>query len=273
MLTCGRFTLALERPLIMGILNITPDSFSDGGALYSLDAVRQRAEEMLENGADILDIGGESTRPNAAEVSVQEELDRVLPVLEMLTGYQVPLSLDTRKTAVMHEALKQGCVDMINDICALEDDGALAEVARTSSAVCLMHMQGTPQTMQTAPEYRDVVSEVAAYLHKRGEAAMQHGIDKSRIVIDPGFGFGKRYHHNLALLQHLDELCHLPWPVLVGLSRKGFLGEITGRPVEARDVATSATSLLAAQQGAAIIRVHNVGATKDALKVLAAYAT
>jgi dihydropteroate synthase len=268
---CGRFHLSLDRPLVMGILNITPDSFSDAGRLNTLGAICECAETMLRQGVDILDIGGESTRPNAATVSIGEELDRVLPALEVLASYDVPLSLDTRKTEVMRQALATHHVDMINDICALEDAGALEAVTHSQAAVCLMHMQGTPQTMQIAPTYRDVVTEVTDYLQHRCEIALQQGIAKERIVIDPGFGFGKNYQHNLALFQHLDQLCKLSWPVLVGMSRKSMLGEMTGHPIDQRDVATAASSLLAAQQGVSIIRVHNVAATKDALSVLAAY--
>jgi dihydropteroate synthase len=271
MLSCGRFLLALDRPLVMGILNITPDSFSDANHLPTLGAICECAETMLKEGVDILDIGGESTRPNATPVSVEEELDRILPALEVLASYNVPLSLDTRKTEVMRQALASNHVDMINDIEALKDRGALELMASSQVAVCLMHMQGNPQIMQSAPAYTDVVTEIANYLQQRAEIAIQHGIATERIVIDPGFGFGKTYQHNVALFQQLDKLCRMPWPVLVGLSRKSMLGEITGRPVDQRDGATAASSLLAAQQGAAIIRVHNVAATKDALRVLAAY--
>ena len=267
MLTCGRFHLSLDCPLVMGILNITPDSFSDGGLLSTLGAVRQRVDAMLEEGVDILDVGGESTRPTAEFVSASEELDRVLPVLELLSTYNTPVSLDTRKAEVMREALSLGHVDMINDICALEDKDALNIVAGTQVAVCLMHMQGTPQTMQISPVYEDVVTDVADYLQKRCQTAMESGINKNRIVIDPGFGFGKNLAHNLALLQHIDRLCALPWPVLVGLSRKSMLGELTGRIPNQRDFATVASALIAAQKGASILRVHNVGAAKDMLKV------
>lgn len=270
MLQCGRFHLSLDRPLIMGVLNVTPDSFSDGGLLTTLGAVRQHVETMLENGVDILDVGGESTRPNATPVSATEELDRILPILELLSTYNTPISLDTRRAEVMGEALSLGCVDMINDICALEDKDALEIVAKTKAAVCLMHMQGTPQTMQKQPRYENVVAEVADYLQRRGQIAMEHGIDKNRIVIDPGFGFGKDFSHNLSLLQHMDQLCALPWPVLVGLSRKFMLGELTGRIPDQRDFATVAIKLLAVQRGASILRVHNVGAVRDMLKVWAA---
>lgn len=272
MLTCGRFILSVDRPLLMGILNITPDSFSDGGRLASLNAVKHRAELMLEEGVDILDIGGESTRPNATEISIDEELARVLPVLEVLAGYQIPLSLDTRKTLVMQAALQTGYVDMINDVCALEDKGALEAVAQSNAAVCLMHMQGKPQTMQNFPSYENVVTEVADYLQKRCQVALEYGIDKNRIVIDPGFGFGKNLSHNLDLLRHLDYFSRFSYPILAGLSRKSMLGEITERIPNQRDFATVAINLLAVQKGATILRVHNVGAAQDMLKVYRTYA-
>lgn len=265
-LHAGRFVLPLQRPLIMGILNVTPDSFSDGGRYLLPDAARTRAEAMLAEGADLLDIGGESTRPNAPLVSEQEEIDRVLPVLEALRDYPVPISLDTRRTAVMRAGLALG-VDLINDVAALEDDGAIAAVAASSAAVCLMHKQGTPQTMQQAPQYRDVVAEVIDYLATRVHAALAGGIAASRLLVDPGFGFGKTVEHNYALLARLGECARLA-PVLAGLSRKSMLGAVTGQDVPARRVAASvAAALLACQHGAAIVRVHDVAETRDALAV------
>ena len=265
-LHAGRFVLPLQRPLIMGILNVTPDSFSDGGRYLLPDAARARAEAMLAEGADLLDIGGESTRPNAPLVSEQEEIDRVLPVLEALRDYPVPISLDTRRTAVMRAGLALG-VDLINDVAALEDDGAIAAVAASSAAVCLMHKQGTPQTMQQAPQYRDVVAEVIDYLATRVHAALAGGIAASRLLVDPGFGFGKTVEHNYALLARLGECARLA-PVLAGLSRKSMLGAVTGQDVPARRVAASvAAALLACQHGAAIVRVHDVAETRDALAV------
>ena len=207
-LHAGRFVLSLQRPLIMGILNVTPDSFSDGGRYLLPDAARARAEAMLAEGADLLDIGGESTRPNAPLVSEQEEIDRVLPVLEALRDYPVPISLDTRRTAVMRAGLALG-VDLINDVAALEDEGAIAAVAASAAAVCLMHKQGTPQTMQQAPQYRDVVAEVIDYLAARAHAAQAGGIAASRLLVDPGFGFGKTVEHNYALLARLGECARL----------------------------------------------------------------
>lgn len=265
-LHAGRFVLPLQRPLIMGILNVTPDSFSDGGRYLLPDAARTRAEAMLAEGADLLDIGGESTRPNAPLVSEQEEIDRVLPVLEALRDYPVPISLDTRRTAVMRAGLALG-VDLINDVAALEDDGAIAAVAASSAAVCLMHKQGTPQTMQQAPQYRDVVAEVIDYLATRVHAALAGGIAASRLLVDPGFGFGKTVEHNYALLARLGECARLA-PVLAGLSRKSMLGAVTGQDVPARRVAASvAAALLACQHGAAIVRVHDVAETRDALAI------
>lgn len=265
-LHAGRFVLPLQRPLIMGILNVTPDSFSDGGRYLLPDAARTRAEAMLAEGADLLDIGGESTRPNAPLVSEQEEIDRVLPVLEALRDYPVPISLDTRRTAVMRAGLALG-VDLINDVAALEDDGAIAAVAASSAAVCLMHKQGTLQTMQQAPQYRDVVAEVIDYLATRVHAALAGGIAASRLLVDPGFGFGKTVEHNYALLARLGECARLA-PVLAGLSRKSMLGAVTGQDVPARRVAASvAAALLACQHGAAIVRVHDVAETRDALAI------
>ena len=265
-LHAGRFVLSLQRPLIMGILNVTPDSFSDGGRYLLPDAARARAEAMLAEGADLLDIGGESTRPNAPLVSEQEEIDRVLPVLEALRDYPVPISLDTRRTVVMRAGLALG-VDLINDVAALEDDDAIAAVAASSAAVCLMHKQGTPQTMQQAPQYRDVVAEVIDYLATRVHAALAGGIAASRLLVDPGFGFGKTVEHNYALLARLGECARLA-PVLAGLSRKSMLGAVTGQDVPARRVAASvAAALLACQHGAAIVRVHDVAETRDALAV------
>lgn len=251
----------------MGVLNVTPDSFSDGGHFLQPDAALSRAKQMVCDGADILDIGGESTRPGAACVSVQEELDRVMPVIEALYPLNIPLSLDTRRTEVMREGLRLG-VDMINDIGALEAPGALDLVASTRVAVCLMHKQGEPSTMQQQPVYDDVVDEVAYYLEARVAAALKADVDAQRLVIDPGFGFGKTLEHNLALLRGLRRLGSLP--ILAGLSRKTMLGQITGQAVGDRVFASVAAALLAVQQGAAIVRVHDVAATRDVLKVYAA---
>ncbi|WP_028455338.1 dihydropteroate synthase [Chitinilyticum litopenaei] len=267
---CGRFRLALDRPLVMGIVNVTPDSFSDGGRHASTAAAVAHARRLIEEGADILDIGGESTRPGAAFVPEQEEIDRVLPVLEALLGDGVPLSIDTRKPAVMAAALAVG-VDLVNDIAALEGDGALALLAGHSAGVCLMHKQGEPQTMQAAPVYSDVVAEVSGYLLERHAHACLAGITAERILLDPGFGFGKNFEHNRELFRALPEmLAQLPAPLLVGVSRKRMLGDITGRAVDARMPASVAAALLAALAGVAVIRVHDVSETVDALQVLAA---
>jgi dihydropteroate synthase len=270
MLHCGKFHFDLARPLVMGIVNVTPDSFSDGGRHASTALAIAHARMLLEEGADILDIGGESTRPGAAEVSVQEELDRVLPVIEGLRGEGVPLSIDTWKPEVMRAALDAGAC-LVNDVNALQAEGALAAVAQSDAAVCLMHKQGTPRTMQQQPEYRDVVAEVLAFLRERIMAAEAAGIARARICIDPGFGFGKTLAHNLALLRGIPELNTLGVPLLAGLSRKSMLGAITGRGVDERLAASVAAAMLAVQQGAAIVRVHDVRETVDALKVWQAY--
>jgi dihydropteroate synthase len=266
LLRCNQFQLGLTRPLIMGILNVTPDSFSDGGCHMRLEAALEHAQRLMAEGADMLDIGGESTRPGAELVSVQQELDRVMPVIEGLRGAPVPLSVDTSKPEVMRAALAAG-VAMVNDIAALQQPGALEAVAATGAAVCLMHMKGTPQTMQEQACYVDVVSEVREFLRGRITAAEAAGVARERIVVDPGFGFGKTQAHNLALLRGLGGFAELGVPVLVGLSRKSMLGKIAGQDVGQRLAASLAAALLAVQRGANIVRVHDVRATVDALKV------
>ncbi len=265
-LHCGKFQLNLSRPVVMGIVNVTPDSFSDGGRHLSTAAAIAHAFQLIEEGADILDIGGESTRPGAAAVSEQEELDRVLPVLEGLCGVAVPISIDTYKSNVMRAAIHAGA-SMVNDVNALQAEGALQVVAQSEAAVCLMHKQGTPQSMQQRPNYRDVVGEVSAFLRERIAATEAAGIPRERIVIDPGFGFGKTLAHNLKLLRHLDSLCELGVPVMAGLSRKSILGAITGREVDDRMAASVAAAMLAVQRGASIVRVHDVRETVDVLKI------
>lgn len=265
-LTAGRFTLLLDRPLIMGVLNITPDSFSDGGRFLHAATAIEHGRRLVEEGADILDIGGESTRPGAAELSLQEEADRVLPVLEALRALPVPISVDTRKPQLMHQALAAGA-DMINDIEALQRPGALGAVASANCALCLMHMKGNPGTMQVAPTYEDVTAEVKAFLVGRVEACIQAGIDRGRLAVDPGFGFGKTPQHNLALLRGLNQLGAIGVPIIAGLSRKSLLGRITGRDVRDRLAASVAAAMLAVDRGAAIVRVHDVAATRDALLV------
>jgi len=251
----------------MGIVNVTPDSFSDGGRHLARDAALAHAYRLLEEGADILDIGGESTRPGSLPVSAQEELDRIMPVIEGLQGIPVPVSVDTTKPEVMRAALTAGA-SMVNDIAALQQPGALEAVAASKAAVCLMHMKGMPQTMQEQPHYGDVVREVKEFLHARIAAAEAAGIVRERIVVDPGFGFGKTLEHNLALLRNLGEFLELKAPVLAGLSRKSMLGKITGQDVEQRMPASIAAALLAVQRGASIVRVHDVRETADALKIL-----
>ncbi len=268
---CGRFSFAFDRPLLMGVVNVTPDSFSDGGKYGSLDSALAHARALIEEGADILDIGGESTRPGAEPVLLTEERRRVLPVIEALADCGVPVSVDTRKPELMAEAIRAGA-SMVNDIGALEEPSALEILARSRAGVCVMHKHGDPQTMQQNPAYAEVVTEVRDYLADRVRAATNAGIARERIVIDPGFGFGKTYEHNLALLRRLPELTALELPVLVGLSRKAMLGRITGRSAGERVHASVAAALFAAQQGAHILRVHDVTATRDALAVWAALA-
>ena len=265
-LHCGPFRLDLSRPLVMGIVNATPDSFSDGGQHLRRDAAITHAQQLIAEGADILDIGGESTRPGAQPVSVREELERVLPIIEGLRGISVPLSVDTCKPEVMRAAIAAG-VHMVNDINALQDAAALDVVAASGCAVCLMHKQGNPQTMQQQPHYDDVVAEVGAFLRERLAAAEAAGIARERIAIDPGFGFGKTLAHNLNLLRHLGNLRELGVPVMAGLSRKSMLGAITGQDVNHRASASIAAALIAVQHGASIVRVHDVRETVDALKI------
>lgn len=253
----------------MGIVNLTDDSFSgDGLRGQAANAVAQGLR-MVEEGADLLDLGAESSRPGAEPVSAQQEADRLLPVIEALRGCGVPLSVDTVKPDIMTAALTAGA-DMINDIAALRAPGAIEAVAASNAAVCLMHMQGEPRTMQSDPRYGDVVAEVASFLDARVAACTAAGIDKNRIVIDPGIGFGKTLAHNLALLRHLDRLAASGLPVLAGISRKSMLGVITGRPVVERMPASIAAALLAVRRGATVVRVHDVAATRDALLVLRA---
>ena len=265
-LQCGPFKLSLERPLVMGVVNVTPDSFSDGGLYASAQQAVAHARRLVEEGADILDIGGESTRPGSAPVALDEERQRVLPVLEALAGCGVPLSVDTRKPEFMLEAIAAGAA-MINDVTALTAPAALEAVAQAPVAVCLMHMQGDPGTMQESPTYRDVVREVRDYLAQRVAAAEQAGIARDRIVVDPGFGFGKTVEHNLALLRSLAEFSSLGVALLAGLSRKAMLGKLTGREPQERVHASIAAALLAVRNGAQIVRVHDVAATRDALAV------
>ena len=256
-----------SRTYIMGIINMTPDSFSGDGLGMDAEAAVARAKRFVEEGADILDIGGESSRPGARAVAEAEELQRVLPVLKALKD--VPVSIDTRRPSVMRAVLAEGA-SMINDIEALSAPGALDAVADTDCAVCLMHKKGDPATMQQAPDYQDVALEVRDFLSSRISACQISGIEKDRITIDPGFGFGKTVQHNFTLLKRLPELAALGVPVVAGWSRKSTLGAITGRPVGERLAASLAAALLAAQQGATILRVHDVRETRDALAVMRA---
>jgi len=272
---CGKFKLDLTTPRVMGIVNVTPDSFSDGGKFAATNLAIEHALRLASEGADILDIGGESTRPNATPVSLQEELDRVIPVIEgLMKQVNIPLSIDTYKPQVMQAAIAAGA-SMVNDVRALQEDGALEIVAKSNAGVCLMHMQGTPQTMQNHPHYDDVVNDIKAFLMARLQATMNEtnghaGIGASRIVLDPGFGFGKTREHNITLIRKLESFAELGQPLLVGLSRKSVLGQVTGKNVDARLYASIAASVIAAQKGARILRVHDVGATVEALKVVSA---
>jgi len=265
-LQCGKFRLSLARPLIMGVVNITPDSFSDGGSFATASTALAHARRLVDEGADLIDIGGESTRPGAGGVALEEERRRVLPVLEQLAGGTVPVSIDTQKPELMREAIAAGA-SMINDVNALQAPGALAAVAQSGVAVCLMHMQGTPADMQTDPHYEDVVAEVLEFFGDRMRAAHAAGIAPDRIVLDPGFGFGKTLEHNLELLRRLDRFNTTGAVVLAGLSRKGMLGRLTGREVDERVYASIAAALIAVENGARIVRVHDVAATRDALAV------
>jgi len=263
---CGKFRLSLERPLIMGVVNITPDSFSDGGRFATAHAAATHARRLIDEGADIIDLGGESTRPGSQSVMLDDERRRVLPVLEQLAGTTVPISIDTQKPELMQEAIAAGAA-MINDINSLQAAGALAVIADSDAAVCLMHKQGTPADMQIAPHYHDVVKEVADFLGERVRSAHAAGIDAARIAVDPGFGFGKTLAHNLELLRGLDRLRAIGATLLVGVSRKSMLGAITGRDVGERVSASIAAALIAVEKGARIVRAHDVAATRDALAV------
>ena len=266
---CGRFVLNAERPLIMGIVNLTDDSFSGDGLRGDTGAAIAHARRLIEEGAQILDLGAESSRPGAAPVSAQQEIDRLLPVIEALRDCGTALSIDTVKPEVMRLALNAGA-DMINDINALRAPGALELVAASKAGVCLMHMQGDPRTMQDAPHYADIVTEVAEFLGERVAAAEAAGIALNRIAVDPGFGFGKSLEHNIELLRRLDELVVPGLPLLVGMSRKSMLGLITGRPAHERVHAGIAAHVLAVERGARIVRVHDLAATSDALAIVQA---
>ena len=267
---CGRYLFDLtnrKRPIVMGILNATPDSFSDGGRFRSAADAISLAEAMIASGVDLIDIGGESTRPGAIPVSLQEELDRVMPVIEGLKNCGVPLSIDTYKAETMLQALEAG-VDCVNDIWALRQQGALDAVLKSSNCgIVLMHMQRDPLTMQFNPEYQNVVSEVMEFLSERANLLLSKGVEQNRIALDPGFGFGKSLVHNLEMLAKFDRFSELGYPVLAGISRKSMLGKITGKEVDQRLSPSIAAAIMAADRGAKIIRVHDVPDTVDALKL------
>lgn len=263
---------AATRPLVMGVINVTPDSFSDGGRFSRLDDALAAAGAMCRQGADILDIGGESTRPGARMVTPQEELDRVLPLIEALhERFAIPLSIDTGKAVVMRAAVAAGAA-MINDVHALRQPDALEAAAELQVPVCLVHMRGTPMTMQDAPQYTDVSTEVCDFLRERMAVCEQAGISRRQLILDPGIGFGKQLEHNLSLLRRLRQLTELGRPVLIGVSRKSMIGAVIGRPVGERLYGSLALAVYAALKGAAILRVHDVGPTVDALRMIAAVA-
>ncbi|MFL6632272.1 MAG: dihydropteroate synthase [Massilia sp.] len=273
-LQCGRFGYNLaHRPLVMGILNVTPDSFSDGGRYQALEFAVERAEQMIKDGVDIIDIGGESTRPGSPSVPADEELRRVMPAIYALRELGYPLSIDTCKPEVMREAIIAGA-DMINDINGFRAPGAIDAVQDSDCGLCVMHMRGTPQDMQASPDYDDVVADVIAFLRERIDALLAAGVARERVTIDPGFGFGKSVEHNYALLRSIRRMeGELGLPVLAGLSRKSMIGAVTGRSVEQRLAGSLAGALAAVAQGARIVRVHDVAETVDALKVWQAATT
>ncbi|MDH0682652.1 dihydropteroate synthase [Achromobacter animicus] len=264
---CGRFEFDLERPLVMGIVNVTPDSFSDGGQHDDTDSAVAHARQLIEEGAQILDLGGESTRPGADPVSVADELNRLLPVVEALRDCGVPLSIDTFKPEVMRATLDAGA-DMINDIYGFRQPGAIEAVSQSRCGLCVMHMKGEPRTMQAAPpEYTDLIGEIGLFLGARAQKLRAAWIDPRRIVLDPGFGFGKTAEQNFQLLRRLSSLRSTGYPLLIGLSRKNMIGQATGRPVGDRLPGSIAAALACVARGASIVRVHDVAATVDALKV------
>ena len=269
---CGRFLFDWSKrrsPLVMGILNVTPDSFSDGGQYASRDAALRHAEQLISEGAEMIDVGGESSRPGSEPLGLQEELDRVMPVLEVLKNAPVAISVDTYKAKVMRAALDLG-VDCVNDIWAFRQPHTIEAVASSACGLILMHMQKDPQTMQFDPHYEDVMAEVNGFLMERCVVLEDEGIDRSRMVIDPGFGFGKTLEHNMKMLSHFHSFCQHDFPVLAGISRKSSLGQITGRDIEHRVTASVAAALMAVERGAKIVRVHDVAPTVDAIKIWSA---
>ena len=269
---CGRFELSLERPLLMGIVNITPDSFSDGNAHYSTDLAVAHAEKLVADGADILDIGGESTRPGAEPVSIEEELRRVLPVIESLRAANIPLSIDTFKPAVMRAVIDAGA-DIINDVAGFRSPEALEAVRASRCGVCVMHMQGEPKTMQQAPQYTDVLAEVRQFLMQQVQRLRTVGLRPEQIMLDPGLGFGKTVEQNYQLLRALPQLLQEGYPALIGLSRKSMIGQVVNRPPMERVAGSLAGMLAAVRYGASVVRVHDVAASADALRVWRAVET
>jgi dihydropteroate synthase len=264
----GNHFISLSQPHVMGILNVTPDSFSDGGKHASVEKALKRALEMVEQGATFIDIGGESTRPGAPDVSLQEELDRTIPVIEAVArNSDCVISIDTSKAQVMTEAVKAGA-GLINDVRALQEPNALEAAANAKVPVCLMHMQGEPRTMQNNPSYNDVVSDVSAFLSGRVKACEAKGIAKEQVLLDPGYGFGKSLEHNYALVKHLPEIMELGYPVLVGMSRKSMIGNLLNRKVDERLAGSISLATIVAQMGAHIIRVHDVAETADAVNIV-----
>ncbi len=268
-LPCGSLTLDLNHTHVMGVLNVTPDSFSDGGKFIAPQRALEHAGRMIEEGASVIDVGGESTRPGAAPVDAAAELERVVPVIEALTGAfpDIVISVDTSKPQVMRAAVAAGA-GLINDVRALREDGALDAAAASNAAICLMHMRGEPRTMQEAPHYDDVVTTVQGFLAERAAACENVGIDRARLIVDPGFGFGKSLAHNLTLLRRLGELRDIGLPLLVGISRKSMIGAILDAPLEARANGSVAAAVIAAQQGARVIRSHDVRATVEAVRIM-----
>lgn len=263
-------TLSLDKPVVMGILNLTPDSFSDGGKFTHIDAALRQTEQMLNDGASIIDIGGESTRPGAADVSLTNELSRVIPIIKAIRQrFDCVISIDTSKAAVMSEAIQVGA-DIINDVRALQEEGALEVAVASQVPVCLMHMQGAPRTMQHKPVYQDVVQEVQQFLQQRADHCIAAGVQASNIILDPGFGFGKSLNHNYLLLQQLKQFVAMGMPVLAGMSRKSMIGDLLNLPAGQRMIGSVACAVIAAQAGAQIIRVHDVKETVQAVKVATA---
>ncbi|NMP33388.1 dihydropteroate synthase [Thalassotalea sp. M1531] len=267
-LQCGDKALTLTSPQVMGILNVTPDSFSDGGKFVSFDSALSQVEQMINDGATIIDIGGESTRPGAKAVTLEDELERVIPILSAIKQrFDIVVSVDTSKAGVMNEAIKAGA-GIINDVRALQNDGCLEVVAAADIPICLMHMQGMPRTMQKNPQYEDVTQDIISFIGQRLNVCQQHGIDKSRLIVDPGFGFGKTLEQNYQLLNQLSDFEELDLPLLVGISRKSMIGNLLNADVDERLAGSLSAAIISAQQGAKIIRVHDVKETVDALTVL-----